>query len=392
MDFELSRGDLAWQEEVRDFLAENLSAEVWAERDDKRPARRGPATQEFWDRVARKGWFTLNWPKEYGGQALNPLRQLIMIDEFEYARAPVTDMTITSLAPVIMEHGTQVNKDMWLPGIRDGIVRFALGYSEPDSGTDLASLRTTAVLNGDEWVINGEKIWNTGAHYQTHEWLAVRTGEDPGHRGISIIIVPIDAPGVEVSPIWTWGDHRTNSVHFDAVRVPKENLIGEAGQGWRYIVSALDNERGALGAVGGLRRLVDDLIAEAKTTVIDGVKLSDDPIARLQIASLHADVEVARLLSYSAACSGKNGGFATVPATMLKVMVTELRTKIGSTGMSLFGLRGQLAGDDPEAPSQGRLEHDYREAPMYRFGGGTNEVMRDIVAQRGYGLPSSPRR
>jgi alkylation response protein AidB-like acyl-CoA dehydrogenase len=392
MDFELSPADLAWQGEVRRFLAEHYTEDVLAERVEKRPMGRGPATERFWRKVAERGWYTLNWPEEYGGQALDPLRQLIMVEEFEYVHAPVMDMTITSLAPVIIDFGTEENKEDWLPGIRTGEVRFALGYSEPDSGTDLASLRTKAQLDGDEWVINGEKIWNTGAHYQTHEWLAVRTGEGPGHRGISILIVPIDAPGVTVSPIWTWGDHRTNSTHFDEVRVPRRNLIGEAGKGWTYITAALDNERGALGAIGGVRRLVDDLIADAKATVVDGRRLSEDPVVRSRLSELHAEVEVARMLSYTAACTGTNGNFATIPATMLKVMVTELRVKAANAGVTMFGLRGQLAGIGSGAPAGGWAEHEYREGPLWRFGGGTNEVMRDVIAQRGYGLPRAGRR
>ncbi|WP_214105653.1 acyl-CoA dehydrogenase family protein [Acrocarpospora catenulata] len=390
MDVELSARDLEWREEVRRFLADAVTDELRAELAEPRPAGRGPAEAAFWRKVGERGWMSLTWPQEYGGRNLDALRRLILVDEFEYAGAPMLDMTITSLAPVIIRHGTPANKERWLPGIRSGEIRFALGYSEPDAGTDLAALRTSAVLDGEEWVVNGDKIWNTGAHTQTHEWLAVRTGPDPGHRGISIVIVPLDAPGVTVQPIWTWGDHRTNQVFFDSVRVPRDHLIGEVNRGWDYIVAALDNERGHLGSVGGLRRVVDELIEAARVTVVDGRLLCEDPVARLAIAELHAEVEVARLLSYQVASGGVDGVVETVPATMLKVLVTELRAKIGSVGMSLFGLHGQLAG--PRAPLGGLLEHTYRLAPLFRFGGGTNEVMRDIIAQRGHGLPRSGRR
>ena len=392
MDFDLSPDDLAWRDEVREFLAETFTDELRAEFEDPRPTGRGRAEEQFWQRVGERGWNSLTWPEQYGGQSLNAVRRLVMTDEFEAAGAPIFDMTITSLAPVIMEFGTDVNRSEWLPRIRSGNVRFALGYSEPDAGTDLAALRTSAALDGDEWVINGDKTWNTGGHTQTHEWLAVRTGSEPGHGGISIIIVPIDAPGVQVRPIWTWGDHRTNQVFFDSVRVPRTNLIGEVNQGWRYIVAALDNERGSLGATGSLRRVVDALVEEVRTSRRDGQPMRQDPIVRQTVAELYADLDVVRMLSYSVASQLTDGGFATVPATILKVLVTELRTKISAAGMSLFGQRGRLAAGEPDAPLAGLLEHTYRLAPMERFGGGTNEVMRDVIAQRGSGLPRASRR
>lgn len=390
-DTRVTADDPAWQQEVRDFLAENFTV---AAREELRIAREedmGPAMRQFWKRVGDKGWFALTWPAEYGGQEVDPVRRQVLIDEFEYAGIPMMDMTVTCLAPVIMKHGTDLNRHEWIPGIARGEITFALGYSEPNAGTDLASLRTTARREGDEWVIDGEKTWNTGGHHQTHQWLAVRTG-DAGHQGISIIIVPMSASGVTVTPIWTWGDHRTNSVHFDGVRVPVGNLIGEVNQGWRYITSALDNERGSLGAVGGIRRLLDELIEATRTTMRMGRPLSEDPVVRQQVAELYSAVNAAHWLSYSVASHLENGNYATVPSTMLKVMVTELRTRVSRTAMSILGLAGQLGSGDVDTPADGIFELQYRVAPMFRFGGGTNEVMRDVIAQRGLGLPRTPRR
>lgn len=389
MEFELTDEERAWRDEVRAFLGQHLTAEVIAEKTEKRPEGRSPAVAQFWSAVNARGWYRLTWPKDQGGSELDPVRRLILIDEFEYARAPSWDMTITSLAPVIMSHGSPRNQAEWLPGIGSGQIRFALGYSEPNSGTDLASLRTSAVLDGDEWVINGEKIWNSGAHYQTHEWLAVRTGE-PGTRGISIIIVPLDAPGVSVSPIWTWGDHRTNSTHFDNVRVPRENLIGEVNKGWTYITAALENERGGLGSGGGVRRLLDDLVHQLRQTTIDGESLADDPVVRTSVADFFAELAALELLNYSAALGGENGHFEPVAATMSKVMSTELRAKIATFALSALGVHGQGAG--PTAPADGWLEYEYRGAPLWQFVGGANEVMRDVIAQRGAGLPRPARR
>lgn len=392
MDLELGAEDVAWRDEVRAFLAEHFTSDLREELRGKRPAGIGPHEERFWSEVSNRGWYAMTWPKEYGGAAASPLHRLIMTDEFLYAGAPILDMTITSLAPVIMEYGTPGNRDDWLPGIARGEVSFALGYSEPGAGTDLASLRTTAVLEGDEWVINGQKTWNTGAHRQTHEWLAVRTGDQPGHRGISVIIVPIDAPGVNVRPIWTWGDHRTNDVYFDDVRVPRRNLIGEVNRGWSYIVAALDNERGSLGATGALRRVMDEVVAALPHTLVDGRPMSADPVVREQVARLYADLEVAEWLTYAVATRLVEGRFETVSATVSKVMTTELRSRIASVTMSIFGPAGLLTAEDPQAPVGGLLEETYRLAPMERFGGGTNEVMRDVIAQRGAGLPRASRR
>ncbi|NYE19662.1 acyl-CoA dehydrogenase family protein [Microbacterium immunditiarum] len=389
MEFELTADERRWREEVRAFLAEHLTAEVVAEKTEKHPQGRSPAVAEFWSRVKERGWHRLTWPKAYGGSELDPVRRMILLDEFEYWRAPSWDMTITSLAPVIIAHGTDDNREDWLPGIGEGSVRFALGYSEPNSGTDLASLRTSAVLDGDEWVINGEKIWNSGAHYQTHEWLAVRTGEG-GPRGISIIIVPIDAPGVSVAPIWTWGDHRTNSTHFDNVRVPRRNLMGEVNKGWTYITAALENERGGLGSAGGVRRLLDDLVAELRRTRVDGVLLSEDPVVRTTVAEFAAELSALEIMNFDAALNGSNGSFEAVSATMSKVVSTELRSRIARFGLDVLGLRGQESGST--APVDGWIEYEYRGAPLWQFVGGANEVMRDLIAQRGAGLPRPPRR
>jgi 3-oxocholest-4-en-26-oyl-CoA dehydrogenase alpha subunit len=390
-DTRVTADDVAWQQEIREFIDENFSHAARAEVRDVREDDMGPAMRQFWKRVGEKGWFALTWPKEYGGQEVDPVRRQVLIDEFEYAGVPMMDMTVTCLAPVIMVHGTEQNRRDWIPGIAQGDVTFALGYSEPNAGTDLASLRTSARRDGDSWVIDGEKTWNTGGHHQTHQWLAVRTG-GPGHGGISIIIVPMDSPGVSVTPIWTWGDHRTNSVHFDGVRVPAGNLIGEVNQGWRYIAAALDNERASLGSVGGIRRLLDELIEATRTTTRLGRPLCDDPVVRDQVADLFTAVNAAHWLSYSVASHLEDGNYATVPSTMLKVMVTELRTRISRTAMSILGPAGQLGTGDADAPGNGIFEHQYRVAPMFRFGGGTNEVMRDVIAQRGLGLPRTPRR
>jgi 3-oxocholest-4-en-26-oyl-CoA dehydrogenase alpha subunit len=388
VNFDLTEAQSAWQAELRAFLDEHMSDELRAEVQSYGRNGVGPLAEKFYRAVADKGWPALTWPKEYGGLGGSATDQLIMSREFDYAGAPRILYMWTGIAAILIRYGTQANRDTWLPRIKDGSVTMALGYSEPEAGTDLASLKTTAVLDGDEWVINGEKIWNSEAHFSTHEWLAVRTNPAaPKHRGISLIIVPLDAPGIEIFPIAVW-PQRTNRTVFTNVRVPKANLVGEPDQGWTYLGGALDFERATIGGyVGSLQRLMDGLVAYARDTVVDGTRLADLPHVRAALAELAIDIELAGLMGLEVAAAIDSGGNLTTPATAQKVFTTELRARVADTGMRLLGMAGQLSMHQDGAPLKGFLEWSYRWAPVQRFGGGTNEVMRDIIAQHGLGLP-----
>jgi alkylation response protein AidB-like acyl-CoA dehydrogenase len=265
----------------------------------------------------------------------------------------------------------------------------AVGYSEPEAGTDLASLRTRAVRDGDEWVINGSKIWNSGAQRSTHEWLCVRTDPDAArHRGISVIIVPVDHPGVTIRPLYAWSGYRTNEVFFDDVRVPLGNLIGEVNQGWTYITGALDLERGALNNAGDLRRAVVELIALAARPRRDRTIPLHDSVFSRRLAQIQADVDVAALMGYEAASLLDAGVIPSVEVSVEKVFTSELRQRIADLAIDLLGPEGLLAYLSAAAPAHGKFERLYRSAPLMRFGGGTNEVLRDVIAQRGHGMPS----
>lgn len=387
MDFELDSGQRAWRDEIRGFLKENVTPDLLRERADHGV---GPHVAAFRRKVGDKGWWGLNWPAEYGGLDLGPIYQHILVNEFEYWGAPGPDLTVTSVAPMIMRYGTDRNKEEFLPPIARGEITCAVGYSEPDAGTDLASLATRAVLdeNSDEWVIDGQKIWNSLAHLATHEWLCVRT--DPGarkHRGISVIIVPIDTPGIEIRPLIAWDGFRTNQAFFTDVRVPRTNLIGEVNRGWQYITGALDLERGALTNAGDLRRAVDEIIAAATATLADGTRPVDSPDIRRKIAQLDADVEVCALMSAEAASLLDNGEIPTAAVTEEKIISSELRQRIADTGTQMLGLAGLLGRDEPGAVPGTGFEKLYRSAPLMRFGAGTNEVLRDVIAQRAHGMP-----
>jgi alkylation response protein AidB-like acyl-CoA dehydrogenase len=392
VNFELDAKQRAWRDEVREFLRENVTPLLLAEVAAHRNALFGGEVAEFRRKIGAKGWYGLNWPAEFGGMGLGPIYQHILMDEFEYAGVQGPDLTVTSVAPMIMRHGTQQNREEFLPPIARGETRYAVGYSEPNAGTDLASLKTRAELDGDEWVINGSKIWNSGAHVATHEWLCVRTDPDaPKHKGISVIVVPIDLPGVEVRPLITWPDFRTNETFFTDVRVPRTNLIGEMNQGWHYITGALSLERGALTNAGDFRRHVDELKELARVPLEDGTRPIDSSEIRRAIAGLEADVEVAVLMGLEAASLLESGSMPTIEVTVAKVFTSELRQRIGDVGTQMCGMAGALSPGDPGAPAAGRYEKLYRQAPLMRFGAGTNEVLRDVIAQRGHAMPRGGR-
>jgi len=389
VDFELDAEQTAWLADVRRFLAENVTPALQAELAEHDLEFRGGELTAFRRKVGEMGWFGLNWPTEYGGLGLGPIHQHLMVSEFEYWGVPGPDLTVTSVAPVIMRHGTEQNKKEFLPPIARGELVCAVGYSEPEAGTDLASLRTRAVLDGDEWVITGSKIWNSGAQRSTHEWLCVRTDPDePRHRGISVIIVPIDSPGVEIRPLYAWSGYRTNEVFFRDVRVPAGNLIGEVNRGWTYITGALDLERGALTNAGDLRRALDDLKDLARQPLRDGTVPAASPSFRRRLTQVEADVEIATLMGYEASSMLASGVIPTVEVSVEKIFTSELRQRIADLAIDLLGPDGLLAHRSPGAPLAGKFERLYRAAPLMRFGGGANEVLRDVIAQRGHRMPS----
>lgn len=371
MQFDLNEDQQRWRDELDAFLDENVTEALLAEIESL-PLHhtRGPEQDAFLAKAVAKSWTALTWPEEYGGLARGAIDLLIACEAFG-ERGLIFPRQF--LAGTIIECGTEANKRAWLPGLRTGEVRMVLGYSEPEAGTDLASLKTRAVQDGDEWVISGQKIWNSGAHIATHEWLAVRTDPDvPNREGISLIVVPLDCPGIEIQEIKTWGDYRTNLVFFDDVRVPYGNLIGEVNQGWRYITNALEVERVALGVPIGSKRVVD--IVSQHTLENDRLAVG----AVREIATFQAEYEVARLLAYRAGSLVDKGYSGSPLPQMSKIFTTEMRGRLGDDGMSLLGkkslARHRTTGDD-----LGEVEFLYRNAPFLRFGGGANEVLRDML-------------
>jgi alkylation response protein AidB-like acyl-CoA dehydrogenase len=299
---------------------------------------------------------------------------------------PYGNLTYTSIGPSIQHFGSEEQKQRWLPGIWGGESCFAIGYSEPNAGTDLAALRTRAVRVGDEWVINGQKIWTSLADVATHIWLAARTDPDlPKHQGISVLVVPSDAPGLTIRPLHAMYGGHTCETFYDDVRVPVDHLVGGLNQGWGIVMHALNHERVGLAATGGLARLFDQLVAhlaEARPEKLE------DPVVRRRLAELALDLHEHRALALRNAWIISKGGTPIAEASMAKVSGTELRTRLANTGMDLLGRYGALSKESGSlAPAEGRLEWAFRISPIFRFGGGTNEVMRDIIAGAGLGMP-----
>jgi len=388
MRYAFTESQLAWRDEVRAFIREHKTAALDDEMRRLSNEEIGPQARKFQDALLAKGWWGICWPKEYGGQERSAIELFIFIEEMTLASCPYLSLTYTSMAPTILRVGTDEQKSHWLPRITRGEIEFAAGYSEPEAGTDLASLRTRADLDGDHYLVNGQKTWNTGAHTATHQWLAVRTDQQAKkHQGISLLIVPMDAPGITVQPIYVWPGLRTNAVFFDNVRVPKDHLIGAPGMGFYYIAMALDFERIAIGSPAMVQRMFGQLRETVATIERDGRPLAADPAVRRKLARLETEIEAARWLAIQNAWAIDQGGVPTTEASMAKIFVSELSARFADVALEILGPLGQLGPDDADAPVDGRIQWLYRVAPMLRFGGGTNEVQRIIIAQRGLGLP-----
>ena len=382
MDYEWDDDILAFQKELRTFC-EEFSTDLRAAEDQ---AGRDLVFKKVHGEMERRGWLRIAWPEEYGGGGKSPFYQFVMVQEFSYAGIPYGGLSVGSIAPALLNHGTDEQKQKFLPGILDGDITFAIGYSEPNAGTDLAALQTRAVKDGDEWVINGQKIWTSEAHVSTHLWLAARTDPTAAkHRGISMFILSMDTPGMTVRPLYTMSGVRTNEVFFEDVRIPADSLIGEQDKGWSTVANALDFERVSLAPTGQLARQFDRTLEYLKEERTEQIA---DKGTRQRLAELKIDLHVLRALNIVNASIIANRETPTMEASMTKIWSSELRYRLSSMNMDLLGRYGGLRSDDEGlTPVDGQNEQTYRGSPILRFGGGTNEVQRNIIAHRGLGLP-----
>jgi 3-oxocholest-4-en-26-oyl-CoA dehydrogenase alpha subunit len=348
----------------------------------------GNAYRDTVAQMGRDGWLALGWPKEYGGQARSAMDQLIFTDEAALAGAPVPFLTINSVAPTIMAFGTDEQKSFYLPKIASGELHFSIGYSEPGAGTDLAALRTTAVRDGDEYVINGQKMWTSLIQYADYVWLAVRTNpEAKKHRGISMLIVPTTAEGFSWTPVHTMAGVDTSATYYQDVRVPVTHLVGEENGGWKLVTNQLNHERVALVSAQPIFVALSGVREWAQNTKdIHGNRLIDSEWVQLNLARVHAKAEVLKLINWELA-SSDDAAPSPADASAAKVFGTELATEAYRLLMEVLGTAATLRQDSPGALLRGRVERMHRACLILTFGGGTNEIQRDIIGMVALGLP-----
>jgi alkylation response protein AidB-like acyl-CoA dehydrogenase len=381
----------ALRNRLREYYDTLLTPEVEAQLADSHGI--GPNMRRVVKQMAADGWLGIGWPKEYGGQGLGAIEQYIFFDESMRAGAPVPMLTINTVGPTIMDYGTQEQKDFFLPKILAGDIHFCIGYTEPESGTDLASLQTRAVRDGDEYVINGQKIYTSLAGDADYIWLATRTDPDVAkHKGISMFIVPMDTPGIKVVPMHLLGDHNINYTFYEDVRVPAANLVGGENQGWSLITNQLNHERVTLCSSGIVERALDDVRGWAQNTKLaDGRRVIDQEWVQIHLARVYARLEFLKLINWKVAWTATQGHLDVADASTIKVFGTEFYMEAFKLMLEVVGQAGYLTRGSPEAVLSGRLESYARSLVILTFGGGTNEIQRDLIAIFGLGMPRSLR-
>ncbi len=359
----------------------------------------GDAYRDVVAQMGADGWLALGWPTEYGGQNRSMMDQLIFTDEAAIAGAPVPFLTINSVAPTIMHHGTEEQKSFFLPKIAAGQLHFSIGYSEPGAGTDLAALRTTAIRDGDDYVINGQKMWTSLVPYADYIWLACRTDPttlEPGgkkHKGISMIIVPTTADGFDYTPVHTMAGVDTSATYYSDVRVPVTARVGEEGGGWSLVTNQLNHERVALCSAAPIQTALRETIDWAQHTKTgDGQRVIDAPWVQANLARVHAKVEFLKLINWKIASIAASGGSPSpADASATKVFGTEFATEAYRLLMEVVGPTATLRQGSAGAHLNGRLERFQRTSLILTFGGGTNEIQRDIIGMLALGLPAARR-
>ena len=384
------------RDELRAYFAELMTPEIrdGLSSSDGRGEYGGPdgPYRQVVRQMGKDGWLGIGWPKEYGGQARTMLDQLIFTDEANIAGAPVPFLTLNTVGPTIMEYGTDEQKEFFLPKILAGELHFSIGYSEPDAGTDLARLTTKAVKDGDEYVINGQKMWTSLIQHADYVWLAVRTDPDaPRHKGLSVVTVPTTAEGFSFTPVRTVTGQTTSQTFYEDVRVPTSALVGDENRGWRLITGQLNRERVALCSAAGIQHSLAQVVEWAKATETPaGGRIIDQQWVQANLGRVHAKVEFLKLINWKIAW-GVGQGLNPADASATKVFGTEFAIEAYRLLMECLGDEAYVDGDSPGAVLKGRIERMYRSALILTFGGGTNEIQRDIIAMVGLGMPRAPR-
>ena len=392
MDFQFGPEEEAFRQEIRAFCRAELPA-AWGsaaynDREES-PRELGLVARDFQRKLAAKGWLTLAWPKEYGGLGAGPMQQLVYNEEMSALRAPgFGGMGVAMVGPTLMLHGTEEQRQRFLGRIAHGEMSWCQGFSEPGSGSDLASLQTKAVQDGDDFVVNGQKIWTSGAHRADYCILLARTDPDaPKHKGISYFLMDMKSPGITITPLTNMlGSEAFNQLFMDNVRIPRANLVGELNRGWYVTTTTLDFERSGIQRIVFAETLLDDLIVYAREWR-EGGRLIDRGVVRNRLAELKIEFAVGRLLSYRIAWMQGQGLVPNSEASVGKLYSTELQSRFAVAALSLLGPSGMLARGSARVPADGRFSSYYLAAVSYTIAAGTSEVQRNIIAQRGLGMP-----
>ncbi|ARD46147.1 acyl-CoA dehydrogenase family protein [Colwellia sp. PAMC 21821] len=389
MFIDLTPEQRALRLEVRDYFTQLMTPEL---RQQLRGKEGGDNFRNVVRQIGKDGWLAVGWPKEFGGQGYKATEQLIFFEEANIAGAPLPFVTISTVGPALMQYGTDLQKEKFLPGIANGEIHFAIGYSEPNAGSDLATLKTKATLEGDNFIVNGNKMWTSGAESADYIWLGVRTDQElPRHKGISIMILDTKSEGFSSTVIPTCSNP-TAASYYDNVKVPKEMLVGELNGGWRLITSQLNHERLGLGSwsdkvVGLYRRIY----LWAKTPDEQGKRASDHPWVRAALAECYAKLEAMRLINFRIAADLEHGKMDIALASITKVYGSESSIEILRKLIDIVGMNGMVRDDSAAAFLMGELEYEVRASVTLTFGGGVNEIQRELIAQFGIGMPRAVR-
>jgi len=394
MDFELSTEQQRLEREIYDYLGDLMTPELEEELrvlPEGGSAEEAPRYNEFVRRLGEDRWLGIGWPKEYGGRGLGPIEQYMFLDAvIGYYGVPIPVLSLQTVGPALMQEGTPEQKERFLPPILTGELNIGIGYTEAGAGSDLASLKTTAVRDGDDYVINGQKVFTTLGHFCDYVWVAART--DPTakkHKGISIFMVDTKSPGYKAEPLHCMGRFRTNFTYYEDVRVPADCLIGKENRGWHYINHQLAMERLSIVPHSKTRRAIEEMIQWAKQTRLDGVPVIEKPWVRTGLAELVRDGEVEKLFNYRVAWQVSQGVIPHAEASMVKIFGSELLQRVFGFACKMMGLLGQIEAGSERVPVGGMLAREFLSNVIYTFGGGANEVLRDVIALAALGMPRS---
>jgi len=381
------------RKELRHYFAELMTPEVQEEMASGTGEYGGG---ELYKRLVRQmghdGWLGIGWPTEYGGQDRSMIDQLIFLDEASLVGAPIPFLTINTVGPTLMHYGDDAQRQKFLPSILQGEMHFSIGYSEPGAGTDLASITTRAERDGDEYVINGQKMWTSLIQYADYVWLAARTDPDAKkHKGISMFLVSTDTPGFSWTPVPTVTGTTTSATFYNDVRVPAANLVGGLNEGWKLITNQLNHERVALCSAAGVQNMLAEVRRWAhENETADGRRVIDQEWVQVHLARVHAKVEFLKLINWKIAWGVKHG-LGPQDASATKVFGTEFTIEACRLLMEVLGQESTITRGSPGSVLKSRIERMHRSALILTFGGGTNEVQRDIIAMVGLGMPRAPR-